>query len=72
MFTNPYVAHHAVDPTRCIFNAQCLHPPDSIFSTFFRYGQVIETFRGKGIFQPAIDTAIEKLNRGEWVSSLSL
>ncbi|CDO68529.1 hypothetical protein BN946_scf184998.g26 [Trametes cinnabarina] len=41
--------------------------PDSIFSTFFRLGQVIETFRGKGIFQPAIDAAIEKLNRGEWI-----
>ena len=52
----------------CILIAECLRPPDSVFSTFFRYGQVIETFRGKGIFQPAIDTAIEKLNRGEWVS----
>lgn len=39
---------------------------------FFRYGQVIETFRGKGIFQPAIDDAIEKLNRGEWVSVMHL
>ena len=52
----------------CILIAECLRPPDSVFSTFFRYGQVIETFRGKGIFQPAIDMAIEKLNRGEWVS----
>ena len=41
--------------------------PDSVFSKFFRYGQVIETFRGRGVFQPAIDDAIEKLNRGEWV-----
>lgn len=40
---------------------------DSVFSTFFRYGQVIETFRGNGIFQPAIDDAIQKLNSGEWV-----
>ena len=39
----------------------------NFFSKFFEYGQVIETFRGKGIFQPAIDNAIEKLNRGEWV-----
>ncbi|KAL1942234.1 hypothetical protein VTO73DRAFT_6298 [Trametes versicolor] len=42
-----------------------------VFSTFFRYGQVIETFRGKGIFQPAIDTAIQKLNRGDWIHLFS-
>ena len=40
---------------------------NSIFSEFFRQGQVLETFRGKGIYQPAVDTAIEKLNKGEWV-----
>ena len=42
-------------------------PPDSVFSAFFRNGQVIETFRGRGIFQPAIEDAIRKVNRGEWV-----
>jgi len=34
---------------------------------FFRNGQVIETFRGKGIWQPAVDLAIEKVNNGGWV-----
>jgi monolysocardiolipin acyltransferase len=36
-------------------------------SKFFSLGQVIETVRGGGIFQPAIDDAIRKLGEGEWV-----
>ncbi|KAF9510490.1 hypothetical protein BS47DRAFT_1300139, partial [Hydnum rufescens UP504] len=36
-------------------------------SAFFCAGQVIETFRGKGVHQPAIDDAIRKLNAGEWI-----
>ncbi|KAG6877845.1 hypothetical protein C0993_003218 [Termitomyces sp. T159_Od127] len=31
------------------------------------HGQIIETFRGKGIYQPAVDTAIQKLDQGGWV-----
>jgi monolysocardiolipin acyltransferase len=42
-----------------------------VLSEFFRNGQVIETFRGKGIWQPAIDLAIEKVNDGGWVCILS-
>ncbi len=34
-------------------------------------GQVIETVRGGGIFQPAIDEAIKKLQAGDWVSGSS-
>lgn len=40
-----------------------------IFSKFFTLGQVIETVRGGGIFQPAIDEAIKKLQAGDWVST---
>ncbi|KAH9051586.1 hypothetical protein EDB83DRAFT_2521979 [Lactarius deliciosus] len=36
-------------------------PPRSVFSAFFKKGQVLGMFRGRGIYQPAIDTAIEKL-----------
>ncbi|SCV68690.1 BQ2448_811 [Microbotryum intermedium] len=36
-------------------------------SWFFSRGQVIETFRGKGIYQKAIDHAAKKLNNGQWV-----
>ncbi|ORY23069.1 acyltransferase-domain-containing protein [Naematelia encephala] len=34
---------------------------------FFTNGQVIETFRGKGIFQPAVDHAVKLLQDGEWI-----
>lgn len=39
-------------------------------SWFFRKGQVIETFRGKGIYQRAIDEATEKLDQGRWVRQM--
>ncbi|GAA6006551.1 hypothetical protein JCM10207_004969 [Rhodosporidiobolus poonsookiae] len=34
---------------------------------FFEKGQVIETFRGKGIYQKAIDESMKKLDEGQWV-----
>lgn len=37
-------------------------------SWFFSKGQVIETHRGKGIYQKAIDEATYKLEQGQWVS----
>lgn len=42
----------------------------SVFSTFFRNGQVLETFRGRGVYQPSVDTAISKLSQGDWVRML--
>ncbi|KAM0755492.1 acyltransferase-domain-containing protein [Meredithblackwellia eburnea MCA 4105] len=36
-------------------------------SWFFTKGQVIETFRGKGIYQDALDVASRKLDEGSWV-----
>ncbi|KAI0357101.1 acyltransferase-domain-containing protein [Trametes cingulata] len=53
--------------TRWTLGASDIMFTNPVFSTFFRCGQVIETFRGKGIFQPAIDSAIEKVNQGEWI-----
>ncbi|KAM5541648.1 hypothetical protein V8D89_004838 [Ganoderma adspersum] len=53
--------------TRWTLGAADIMFTNPVFSTFFRYGQVIETFRGSGIFQPAIDDAIQKLNCGEWI-----
>ncbi|KZT33355.1 hypothetical protein SISSUDRAFT_967590, partial [Sistotremastrum suecicum HHB10207 ss-3] len=38
-----------------------------VLSEFFRAGQVIETFRGRGIYQPAVNDAISLLNSGEWI-----
>ena len=40
------------------------------FSKFFAAGQVVETERGAGVFQPAIDESIRRLQEGEWVRSL--
>lgn len=37
------------------------------FSKFFELGQVINTERGGGVFQPAIDQAVKLLEQGEWV-----
>ena len=34
---------------------------------FFHQGQTLEVLRGAGVFQPAIDTAIAKLNEARWV-----
>lgn len=38
-----------------------------LHSNFFNLGQVIETFRGQGVFQPAVDEAVKLLQKGEWV-----
>jgi len=36
-------------------------------SKFFSNGQVIETVRGGGIYQPAVDTAIKRIEQGGWI-----
>ncbi|KAG0269049.1 hypothetical protein DFQ27_004981 [Actinomortierella ambigua] len=36
-------------------------------AAFFRFGQVVPVIRGNGIFQPAVDYAIEMLKSGKWV-----
>ncbi|SPO20373.1 related to TAZ1 - Lyso-phosphatidylcholine acyltransferase [Ustilago trichophora] len=38
-----------------------------LLSRFFRNGQCIETLRGGGIYQRAIDDSIEKLGQGKWI-----
>jgi Acyltransferase len=42
-----------------------------VYSAFFNSGQTIETHRGKGIYQRAVDLAIQKLDSGRWVSPVS-
>ncbi|KAF8639973.1 hypothetical protein AX17_001220 [Amanita inopinata Kibby_2008] len=63
-------------PTRCYFSSRMtrwtLGASDVIFINplfcyFFRLGQTIEITRGKGIYQPAVDIAIDKLNQGHWI-----
>ena len=67
MFTNPCVCSNTTVGLVCSLLRRYTRLPDSFFSKFFRNGQVIETFRGRGIFQHAIDDSIAKLNKGEWV-----
>ncbi|KAF8558976.1 acyltransferase-domain-containing protein [Imleria badia] len=52
---------------RWVLGASDIMFTNPLFSAFFRKGQVIETFRGNGIWQPALDEAIEKLNQGHWL-----
>lgn len=53
--------------TRWTLGASEVMFTNRFLSTFFRLGQTIETFRGKGIYQPAVDIAIGKLNQGSWL-----
>ncbi|KAK7681751.1 hypothetical protein QCA50_015098 [Cerrena zonata] len=53
--------------TRWVLGASDIMFTNPLLSVFFRKGQVIETFRGGGIFQPAVDTAVDKLNEGAWI-----
>ncbi|KAF8076060.1 acyltransferase-domain-containing protein [Lyophyllum atratum] len=53
--------------TRWALGASDIMFTNPIFATFFRLGQILETFRGKGVHQPAVDLAIHKLNQGDWI-----
>lgn len=57
-------------PIHDFYSCQYSSVLGSLFSEFFRKGQVLETFRGQGVFQPAVDAAIRQLNDGAWVSLL--
>jgi len=65
MFTNPWDRYTNTSPRKAFWSVSSVE--DSVFSTFFRLGQSIETFRGQGIYQEAVDLAIEKINQGGWV-----
>jgi monolysocardiolipin acyltransferase len=64
MFTNPLSNELA-----SIFLLTSSH---SIYSAFFRNGKVLDTVRGGGIYQGAVDLAIDKLNKGDWVRPMSM
>ncbi|EIW69692.1 hypothetical protein TREMEDRAFT_68819 [Tremella mesenterica DSM 1558] len=53
--------------TRWTLGASDIMFTNSFFSKFFTLGQVIETYRGGGVFQPAVDQAVKLLQSGEWV-----
>ncbi|KAF9047161.1 hypothetical protein BDZ89DRAFT_1007320 [Hymenopellis radicata] len=53
--------------TRWTLGASEVMFTNPVMSYFFRQGQVLETFRGMGIFQRSVDAAIDLLNQGEWI-----
>ncbi|KAF8165075.1 acyltransferase-domain-containing protein [Crassisporium funariophilum] len=55
--------------TRWALGASDIMFTNPVFSAFFSLGQTIETFRGKGIYQAAVDTAIQKVDQGNWASA---
>ncbi|KAG8725354.1 hypothetical protein FRC09_001704, partial [Ceratobasidium sp. 395] len=70
------LAWGALPAGKCILNPRnmrwTLGAQDIMFTNpvhrwFFRNGQVIETVRGGGVHQPAVDLAVEKLNAGAWI-----
>ncbi|KIJ70447.1 hypothetical protein HYDPIDRAFT_77501 [Hydnomerulius pinastri MD-312] len=62
--TKNYTNSHTI---RWVLGASDIMFTNPVFSAFFRKGQVIETFRGNGIWQPALDEAVHKLNQGHWL-----
>lgn len=58
---------HTSRNTRWTLGASDIMFTTSVRSKFFNLGQVIETVRGGGIFQPAIDEAVKKLHNGDWI-----
>ncbi|KAG1756057.1 acyltransferase-domain-containing protein [Suillus lakei] len=65
--TLPMVLYLNSNTTRWSLGASEIMFTNPLFSAFFRKGQVLETFRGNGIFQPSVDIAIKRLNEGHWV-----
>ncbi|KAJ7179438.1 hypothetical protein C8R46DRAFT_1073773 [Mycena filopes] len=57
-FLNPRTIRWTLGASDCIFR-------------LLRSGQVLETVRGIGIYQPSVDAAIDKLNTGKWVHFFS-
>ncbi|MBW0487838.1 hypothetical protein O181_027553 [Austropuccinia psidii MF-1] len=63
----PWYTYFNPFQTRWTLGAADILFTNRFISPFFSNGQVIRTVRGNGIFQPAIDQAINKLDRSQWV-----
>ncbi|GAA5873216.1 hypothetical protein JCM3774_000085 [Rhodotorula dairenensis] len=59
-FLNPKALRWTLGASDMMFNGK-------LDSWFFTKGQVIETLRGRGIYQKALDVATKKLDEGNWV-----
>lgn len=58
---------HTSRNTRWTLGASDVMFTKPLHSKFFTLGQVIETHRGGGVFQPAVDEAVRLLQKGEWI-----
>ncbi|WWD15915.1 hypothetical protein CI109_100339 [Kwoniella shandongensis] len=58
---------HTCRNTRWTLGASDIMFTNRFNNKFFDLGQVIETHRGGGIFQPAVDRAVKLLQDGEWI-----
>ncbi|KAG8935279.1 hypothetical protein FRC01_003029 [Tulasnella sp. 417] len=63
----PWRSYFSSRTTRWTLGASDIVFTNPLLSQFFRNGQVIETVRGQGIHQEALDVAIKKLNGGDWI-----
>ncbi|EPQ29195.1 uncharacterized protein PFL1_03482 [Pseudozyma flocculosa PF-1] len=63
----PWWTFRSPSTTRWTLGASDIMFTNDALRRFFTAGQVIETHRGGGIFQPSIDTAISKLDAGQWI-----
>ncbi|GAC99438.1 hypothetical protein PHSY_007039 [Pseudozyma hubeiensis SY62] len=63
----PASSFRNADTVRWTLGASDIMFTSSLLSKFFRSGQCIETHRGGGIHQAAIDDSISKLDAGKWI-----
>ncbi|PWN39376.1 hypothetical protein IE81DRAFT_294973, partial [Ceraceosorus guamensis] len=63
----PFSTFQRQETTRWTLGAADIMFTNALFRYFFTHGQVLSTDRGRGVFQPSIDTAIDKLLTGQWV-----
>lgn len=63
----PFSTYFDTSKARWTLGAADIMFTNRFISPLFHHGQVIKTVRGDGIYQPAIDTAIDKLNNFQWI-----
>lgn len=63
----PWSTFRDAATTRWTLGASDIMFTNKTLARFFESGQVIETHRGAGIFQPALDRAVSKLESAQWV-----
>ncbi|KAE8222219.1 hypothetical protein CF319_g4546 [Tilletia indica] len=66
-FRSPFVSLDPANNARWTLAASDIVYINAALRSFFNTGQVLETFRGGSPFQPALDSAIDQLDRSRWV-----